>query len=78
MGVHVGNILPLPSIKLHAPQCHTSICVQSLLLQVEVTHTKLQKTFIFPCNAWLKKDGARGLDGCKVDLTTGIMPVDVL
>lgn len=41
------------------------------LASVEVTHSGLNKTYVFPCNDWLRKTKEAGLAGCCKTLRQG-------
>ena len=44
------------------------------LASVEVLHKGLNKTFIFPCNQWLRKTKEEGVAGCCKTLRQGEAP----
>lgn len=44
---------------------------RALLTQVDVFNPATQRTYTFPCNAWLEKTKEEDMDGCRKELFFG-------
>ncbi|KAJ9526209.1 hypothetical protein QJQ45_009677 [Haematococcus lacustris] len=65
-GVDIGEVT-----QLTLSHNNTGLAPAWHLDQVEVFHPGLQRTFTFPCQAWLEATKELGLEGCKRVLKTG-------